>query len=52
MDTQFLLTEIFGNTLQEYSWFFGAIILGLLFKKLKSRIQNNYREFPTHQNYP
>ena len=37
MDTQFLLTEIFGNTLQDYSWFFGAIILGLLFKKLISK---------------
>ena len=37
MDTQFLLTEIFGNTIQDYSWFFGAIILGLLFKKLISK---------------
>jgi MscS family membrane protein len=37
MDTQFLLTEIFGNTLQDYSWFFGAIILGLLFKKIISK---------------
>jgi len=37
MDTDFLLTEYFGNTLQDYLWFLGAIIIGLLFKKLISR---------------
>ena len=37
MDTQFLLKEILGNTLQDYSWFFGAILLGVIFKKLISK---------------
>ena len=37
MDTQFLLKEILGNTLQDYSWFFGAILLGIIFKKLISK---------------
>jgi len=37
MDTQFLQTEFLGNTLQDYCWFLGAILLGLLFKKLFSR---------------
>jgi len=37
MDTNFLLTEFFGNTLQDYLWFLGAIIIGLLFKKLISK---------------
>ena len=37
MDPQFLLKEILGNTLQDYSWFFGAILLGIIFKKLISK---------------
>ena len=37
MDTQILQTEFLGNTLQDYCWFLGAILLGLLFKKLFSR---------------
>ena len=37
MDTQFLQTEFLGNSLQDYCWFLGAILLGLLFKKLFSR---------------
>ena len=37
MDTQILQTEFLGNTLQDYCWFLGAILLGLLFKKLISR---------------
>ena len=37
MDTQFLQTEFLGNSLQDYCWFLGAIVVGLLFKKLISR---------------
>ena len=37
MDPQFLLKEILGNTLQDYSWFFGAVLLGVIFKKLISK---------------
>ena len=37
MDTQILQTEFLGNILQDYCWFLGAILLGLLFKKLFSR---------------
>ena len=37
MDQQFLLKEILGNTLQDYSWFFGAVLLGIIFKKLISK---------------
>jgi len=37
MDTQFLLTEILGNTIQDYTWFIGAILLGFIFKKLISK---------------
>ena len=37
MDTNFLLTEFLGNSLQDYIWFFGAILLGLAFKKLISK---------------
>ena len=37
MDTQFLQTEFLGNSLQDYCWFLGAIVVGLLFKKLFSR---------------
>ncbi len=37
MDTQFLLKEILGNTLLDYSWFFGAILLAIIFKKLISK---------------
>ena len=37
MDTQLLQTEFLGNSLQDYCWFLGAIVVGLLFKKLFSR---------------
>lgn len=37
MDTNFLSTEFLGNTWQDYSWFIGAILLGLIFKKLISK---------------
>ena len=37
MDTQLLLTEILGNTIQDYSWFIGAVLLGFIFKKLISK---------------
>ena len=37
MDTQLLQTEFLGNSIQDYCWFLGAIIVGLLFKKLISR---------------
>ena len=33
----FLLIEILGNTLASYLWFFGAILIGLIFKKLISK---------------
>ena len=37
MDTQLLQTEFLGNSIQDYCWFLGAIVVGLLFKKLISR---------------
>ena len=37
METEFLLTEILGNTVQDYAWFFGAVLLGFIFKKLISK---------------
>ena len=38
MDLQTLLQQVyFGNTLEDYAWFFGMLILGLAFKKLISR---------------
>jgi MscS family membrane protein len=37
METEFLLTEILGNTIQNYAWFFGAVLLGFIFKKLISK---------------
>ncbi len=37
MDTQFLMTEILGNTIQDYTWFIGAVFLGFIFKKLISK---------------
>lgn len=37
METEFLLIEILGNTIQDYAWFFGAILLGFIFKKLISK---------------
>jgi len=37
METEFLQIEFLSNTLLDYSWFFGAIILGLLSKKLISK---------------
>ena len=37
MNTNFLQQELLGNTLQDYTWFIGAILLGLIFKKLISK---------------
>ena len=37
METEFLLKEILGNTIQDYAWFFGAILVGFIFKKLISK---------------
>jgi MscS family membrane protein len=37
METEFLLTEILGNTVQDYAWFFGAVLVGFIFKKLISK---------------
>mgnify|MGYP001467113587 FL=1 len=37
MNTQLLQTEFLGNSIQDYCWFLGAIVVGLLFKKLISR---------------
>jgi MscS family membrane protein len=37
MGTEFLLKEILGNTIQDYAWFFGAILVGFIFKKLISK---------------
>ena len=34
---QILTIEFLGNTIQDYTWFFGAILLGLIFKKLISK---------------
>jgi MscS family membrane protein len=33
----FLLDEFLGNSWQDYAWFIGAILLGLIFKKLISK---------------
>jgi MscS family membrane protein len=37
METEFLQIEFLSNTLLDYSWFIGAILVGLLFKKLISK---------------
>ena len=37
METEFLLTEILGNTVRDYSWFLGAVLLGFIFKRLISK---------------
>ena len=37
MDTQFLLKEILSNTIQDYTWFLGAVLFGFIFKKLISK---------------
>jgi len=37
METEFLLIEILGNTIQDYAWFSGAILVGFIFKKLISK---------------
>ena len=34
---QILILEFLGNTMQDYAWFIGAILLGLIFKKLISK---------------
>ena len=33
----FLLQEFLGNTMEDYGWFIGAILLGLIFKRLISK---------------
>jgi MscS family membrane protein len=37
METELLLTEILGNTIEDYAWFLGAVLLGFIFKKLISK---------------
>ena len=37
MEIEFLKIEFLSNTLLDYSWFIGAILVGLLFKKLISK---------------
>ena len=37
METEFFNMEILGNTIQDYSWFFGAVLLGFIFKRLISK---------------
>ena len=37
METKFFNMEILGNTIQDYSWFFGAVLLGFIFKRLISK---------------
>ena len=32
-----LLEELLGNTIQDYAWFIGAILLGLIFKRIVSK---------------
>ena len=32
-----LLEELLGNTIQDYAWFIGAILLGLIFKRIISK---------------
>ncbi len=34
---QILMIEFLGNTIEAYTWFFGAILLGLIFRKLISK---------------
>jgi len=41
METEFLQIEFLSNTLLDYSWFIGAILIGLLFKKLISKYLSN-----------
>lgn len=42
MYTQFFQTEFMGNEVQDYCWFLGSIIIGLLFKKLISRYLSRF----------
>ena len=37
METEFFNIEILGNTIKAYSWFFGAVFLGFIFKRLISK---------------
>ena len=37
METNFLLKELLGNTIENYIWFIGSILLGLIFKRLVSK---------------
>jgi MscS family membrane protein len=41
METEFLQIKFLSNTLLDYSWFIGAILIGLLFKKLISKYLSN-----------
>ena len=34
---EFLSQEWLGNTMEDYTWFIGAILLGLIFKRLISK---------------
>ena len=41
MDTEILLTNFLGNSIKDYSYFFGIILIGLIFKKLISKYLSN-----------
>ena len=38
----FLIKEILGNSIQDYAWFIGAILLGLIFKKLITKYLSHW----------
>ena len=41
MDTEILLTNFLGNSIKDYIYFFGIILIGLIFKKLISKYLSN-----------
>ena len=41
MDTEILLTNFLGNSMKDYVYFFGIILIGLIFKKLISKYLSN-----------
>ena len=41
MDTEILLTNFLGNSMKDYIYFFGIILIGLIFKKLISKYLSN-----------
>ncbi len=38
----FFIKEILGNSIQDYAWFIGAILLGLIFKKLITKYLSHW----------